>query len=136
MSEPTDPRGLIRALTETDDGVAALTPAPEDFAGVFLDGDAWAAAYAAAFPSTPEIDRQRGQVVLDLLIGRIDDPTIADRWPGGLHEVLSATREGTVWCQWTYRLEGERRGVTYNALAWAGARWVWLPKPWRWAPGR
>lgn len=133
MSEPTDPRALLRAMTEGD-GVDALTPTPEDFEGVFLDGAAWAASYKAAFPEAPGLERPRGAVVLDLMIGRLDDATIADRWPGGMQEVAPATREGTVWCQWTYRMEGERHGVTYNALAWTGARWVWLPKPWRWAP--
>ena len=134
MSEPTDPRRLIRALTEGDDGVAAVIPTPDDFAGVFLDGAAWAAAYAAAWPEAPSLERPRGQVLLDVVIGRLDDPSIAEHWPGGLQGLVPATREGTVWCQWTYRLQGEPRGVTYNALAWTGARWVWLPKPWRWSP--
>lgn len=138
LDHPGTEAGLTALLTanfasgtaKPADVVAALKPAPADYAAVF-EGDAAdkvAEHTNTMFREPPPTLGKDGDTVQVFAVSAVDLASgsgAADRCPGGYSRIASKLKSGTtIHC-------AKVGSVSYDAFVHVNGHWVWFPKPFR-----
>jgi hypothetical protein len=128
--------------------LAALRPAPDDFALVFEDEVAAhvRASYERLWARAPAWQLRPEQTELAVAVASVDELRTGEgassAFPGGYRRAARAMRAGRLLVAWEVRGPGASAVMSYDGLVPMdpGAhvddlgRWAWFPKPWRALP--
>lgn len=130
---------LLLAMARDPSGVLgeSLRPRDEDWQRAFVPAlaDAARAAYAAAWPQAPKVQRAstRASVHVQLAPAGMltHDNELSRGFPGGYRSIASGLQPHRVWAAWKLVEPGASAGMAYDGLVWLDDHWAWFPKPYR-----